>query len=88
MLASAACVFIWTAQVGRSAVKYGQRAYRYIYLDAGHIGQNLHLAAEALGLGCCMAAALLDDEANRILGVDGEEETVLYMGAVGRYQGL
>jgi SagB-type dehydrogenase family enzyme len=86
-LAAAACVFVWTALIGRSAVKYGQRAYRYIYLDAGHIGQNLHLAAEGLGLGCCMIGALYDDEVNGIVGADGEEETVLYLGAVGRSQG-
>jgi len=84
MLSSAACVFIWTAVVGRSEWKYGQRAYRYIYLDAGHLGGNLHLAAEALNLGTCMVGALYDDLVNELLGVDGIEETVIYMAPVGR----
>src|SRR4030042_4372899 len=42
---AAQVTFIWTAIVERSRWKYRQRAYRYIYLDAGHIGENLYLAA-------------------------------------------
>ncbi len=40
MAADAQVVFIWSAIVERSRWKYRQRAYRYIYLDAGHIAQN------------------------------------------------
>jgi SagB-type dehydrogenase family enzyme len=83
-LSEAAAVFVWTAVFGRSKWKYKQRAYRYVYLDAGHIAQNVALAAVALGLGSCQVAALYDDEVNAILGVDGEEESILYMTAVGR----
>jgi len=75
--------FIWSAVVERSRWKYRQRAYRYIYLDAGHIAQNLYLAAEALGLGACAIGALFDDRVNNIIGVDGIEETVIYMATVG-----
>jgi SagB-type dehydrogenase family enzyme len=49
--------FVWTAVVERSKWKYRERAYRYIYLDAGHVGQNLYLAAGALGLGECAIGA-------------------------------
>lgn len=83
-LAEAAAVFVWTAVFGRSKWKYRQRAYRYVYLDAGHIAQNLALAAAALGLGSCQIAALYDDEVNGLLGLDGAEESVVYMSAVGR----
>ncbi len=83
MCAEAALLLIWTAVVGRSARKYSQRAYRYIYLDAGHLAQNVALACVALDLGCCMIGALFDDEVNAILGVDGRDETVLYMAAIG-----
>jgi SagB-type dehydrogenase family enzyme len=75
--------FIWSAVVERSKWKYRQRAYRYIYLDAGHVAQNLYLAAEALGLGVCAIGALFDDKVNSIIGVDGVEETVIYMATVG-----
>jgi SagB-type dehydrogenase family enzyme len=83
MAYSAAAVFIWTAIFARSKWKYSERAYRYVYLDAGHIAQNLALAAVSLGLGTCQIGALYDDEVNSLIDVDGEEESVLYMTAVG-----
>ena len=83
MCADAAVVFVWTAIIQRSRWKYGQRAYRYIYLDAGHIAENLALAAASLDLGSCQIGALFDDEVNRIIEVDGIEETVVYMTCVG-----
>jgi len=83
MCAEAAVVFVWTGVFGRSKWKYGQRAYRYVYLDAGHIGHALALAAVGLGLGSCQVGALYDDDVNRLLGVDGVEESVVYMSVVG-----
>lgn len=83
MIGDAGVVFLWTAVFGRSAVKYHQRAYRYVYLDAAHIAQNLLLAASALSLSACPIAALYDEEINGILGVDGHKESILYMASVG-----
>jgi len=76
-------VFVWTAIFERSKWKYKQRAYRYVYLDAGHIAQNVALAAVALGLGSCQIAALYD-EANALLSVDGVDESAIYMTVVGK----
>ena len=84
MLKKCAVSFIWTAVIERGRWKYQQRAYRYIYLDAGHVCQNLYLACEALGLGCCAIAAFDDDALNQILDVDGKEEFVIYLATVGR----
>jgi SagB-type dehydrogenase family enzyme len=84
MLEEAACVFIWTAIVERSKWKYGERAYRYIYMDAGHIGQNLYLGAVGLGLGCCTVGAFFDEEMDHLIGIDGKEEITIYLGAIGR----
>jgi SagB-type dehydrogenase family enzyme len=84
MLEEASCVFIWTAIVARSKWKYRERAYRYIYMDAGHMGQNLYLAATAMNLGCCTVGAFYDEEVDRIIGVDGREEISIYLGAIGR----
>jgi SagB-type dehydrogenase family enzyme len=83
IVATAQVTFIWTAMVERSKWKYRQRAYRYIYLDAGHIAQNLYLAGTAEGLGVCGIGALFDDAVNALIGVDGTEETVVYMASVG-----
>lgn len=79
-----AVLFIWTAVVLRSMGKYRNRCIRYIFMDAGHIGQNLQLASTAMGLGCCPIGAFYDDEINQILGIDGEEETAIYLSTVGK----
>ena len=83
MVMAAQVTFIWTAIVERSRWKYRQRAYRYLYLDAGHIGENLYLAAGALGLGCCTIGAFFDDKVNAVIGVDGVEETAIYLSTIG-----
>ena len=83
LVADAQVTFIWSAVLERGKWKYRERAYRYIYIDAGHIAQNLYLAAEGLGLGACTIGAFFDDDVNRLIGVDGSEETVIYLGCVG-----
>mgnify|MGYP001114764929 CR=1 FL=1 len=83
MCAAAGAVFVWTAIFARSKWKYAQRAYRYVYLDAGHIAENLALAAVSLGLGTCQVGALFDDEVNKLIEVDGTAESVIYMSVVG-----
>jgi SagB-type dehydrogenase family enzyme len=83
MFLGAAAIFVWTAISDRSKWKYRQRAYRYVYLDAGHIAQNLALTATSIGLGSCQVGAFYDDEVNRIVGVDGTEESTIYLSVVG-----
>lgn len=83
MCAESPVVFVWSAIFERSKWKYSQRAYRYIYLDAGHIAENLALAATSIELGTCQIAALYDDIANELFGLDGQEESIIYMSVVG-----
>ena len=80
----ASVVFIWSAVFQRSKWKYLQRAYRYVFLDAAHIAQNLALAAQGLGLGSCQIGALYDDDLNKLLDFNPEEESVIHMSSVGR----
>ncbi len=84
MVARAAAVFVWTAVYERSRWKYRERAYRYVYLDAGHMAAQLSLAAAALGLGSCQIGAFYDSEVDTLLGVDGVDEGTVYLSAVGR----
>jgi SagB-type dehydrogenase family enzyme len=79
----AAVVFLWSAIFQRSKWKYLQRAYRYIFLDAGHIAQNLAIGADALDLGSWQIGAIYDDELNNLLSLDSETESVIYLSTVG-----
>lgn len=83
MCVDSSVVFIWTAVFRRSIWKYSQRAYRYIYLDAGHIAQNLALAAVSLGYGSCEIGAFFDDEINSIVSIDEADESTICLSVVG-----
>jgi len=80
----AAVVFIWTAMMLRCMVKYRDRAVRYIPMDLGHVCQNVQLAATAMNLGSCPIGAFFDDDINRLLEIDGEDETALYLITIGK----
>ena len=82
-LGAAGAVFIWTGVLNRARWKYRERAIRYLFLDAGHICQNLMLAATALNLGVCPVGAFYDEEVERLVQADGVEEVALYLAAVG-----
>ena len=72
-----------SAVLSRSSFKYGQRAYRFALLEAGHIAQNILLAAESLGLGALPVGGFFDDELNSLLNLDGCQEVVVYLVLVG-----
>ena len=56
--------------------KYGQRGIRYAHIEAGHIAQNIHLQAVALGLGSVPIGAFSDKEVEEILSLSPEQEPV------------
>jgi SagB-type dehydrogenase family enzyme len=82
-LAEAGAVFIWTGVLNRARWKYRERAVRYLFLDAGHICQNLMLAATALNLGVCPVGAFFDEEVEALVEADRQEEVALYLASVG-----
>jgi SagB-type dehydrogenase family enzyme len=79
-----AATFIFTAVAYRTYWRYGERGYRYMHLDAGHVCQNLYLAAEAIGGGACAIGAFYDDELNDLLGLDGVEQYTIYIAPTGK----
>ncbi|MDW7732618.1 MAG: SagB/ThcOx family dehydrogenase, partial [Methanolobus sp.] len=81
---NSAVTFIWTAVPYRMKWRYGERGYRYLHLDAGHVCQNLYLSAQSVGCGVCAIAAFLDDNMNALLRIDGEKEFTIYIATVGR----
>jgi SagB-type dehydrogenase family enzyme len=77
-------VFLWTAVPYRMTWQYGERGYRELHIDAGHVCQNLYLAAEAIGCGVCAVAAFDDDAMNGLLGIDGTGQFLIYLATVGK----
>lgn len=80
----AGVVFLWVAVPYRMTWRYGERGYRELHKDAGHICQNLYLAAETVGCGVCAIAAYDDDVMGTILGIDRGEQFVIYLATVGK----
>ena len=76
-------VFYWTMVAYRVEWRYGIYAHRTALIDVGHLGQNLYLACTAAGLGCCGVAAFYHDLCNKVFGLDGNEEYVVYTTPVG-----
>ena len=77
-------VFLWTAVPYRMTWRYGERGYRDLHLDAGHVCQNLYLSAEAVGCGVCAIAAFDDDAMNELLGINGKDQFLIYLATVGK----
>jgi SagB-type dehydrogenase family enzyme len=82
-LVESAAVVAMTAMFWRSRFKYGARAYRFALMEAGHVGQNLLLAAAALGLDAVPLGGFFDREVDAFLGVDGIYEASLYLVPLG-----
>lgn len=81
---NSAVTFIWVANVQRTIWRYCQRGYRYLYLDAGHVCQNLYLLAESIGCGVCAIGAYDDDAVNNLFDLDGVDQFVIYMATLGK----
>ena len=84
MVKESAVTLVWTALPERMTWKFGPRAYRYLFLDAGHVCENLYLAAQTIQVGVCALGAFYDDNLNDALGVDGEMEFAVYGATVGK----
>jgi len=82
-ITGAACGVLLTNVFQRYAWRYGPRGYRYALIDSGHIGENLRLAATAAGLGHASSLRFHDDALNTVLGIDGREEAVCALHALG-----
>jgi SagB-type dehydrogenase family enzyme len=80
----AAVAIVLTAVFWRAQRKYGERGYRYVLLEAGHIGQNLSLICAALGLSCCALGGTRDEAVEKLLDIDGVTESVVYAVAIGK----
>jgi SagB-type dehydrogenase family enzyme len=79
----ASVVFILSGIPLRTRLKYGERGYRFMLMEAGHICQNALLTATSLRLGAFPIAGFIDAEVDRLIGIDGLEEVSLYLVPIG-----
>lgn len=84
LVCGSAALLLMTAMFWRSRFKYGQRAYRFTLIEAGHVGQNLSLAATALGLETVPLGGFYDRLVDDFVGADGLNEATLYLFPVAR----
>ncbi|MBR8830296.1 MAG: hypothetical protein N5P05_003391 [Chroococcopsis gigantea SAG 12.99] len=79
----AGAVVFHTADLKKAVARWGDRSYRYLHMDAGHLGQRLNLAAVYLNLGVSGIAGFFDDQVNEVLGIPADE-AVIYITTLGR----
>jgi SagB-type dehydrogenase family enzyme len=79
-----AVVFYWSCIPYRGEWRYHVGAHKVMLLDAGHVGQNLYLAAEAIGCGTCAIAAYNQKVCDSLLEIDGVDEFTIYVSPVGK----
>jgi len=78
-----AAIVVYTAPADESITAYGDRAYRYLHVEAGMAGQRLQLAAQAHGIGACGIGGFFDDEAATLVDCNAND-FVLYLVTIGR----
>ncbi len=79
----AGAVIFHTSNLAAAVARYGDRAYRYLHMDAGHLGQRLNLAATRRQIGVSGIAGFFDDQVNELLSIPAEE-AVLYITTIGQ----
>jgi len=83
---NASLIVFLTSVFWRTQNKYGERGYRFILQESGHIGQNVYLVSEALSLECCALGGfrISDEQIEELLDIDGITESLVYAIAIGK----
>ncbi len=80
----AGVVVLISAVLERTKRKYGERGYRYVLLDLGHLGQNIYLSCTAQQLAVMTTCGFFDDLGNDLLKLDGINESLMYVAFIGK----
>lgn len=87
LVKAAAAAILVSAIFFRSVFKYGERGYRFVLLEAGHVVQNALLAARGHDLAAVPVGGYVDREVDRAMGLDGLHESVVYCMLLGPREG-
>jgi SagB-type dehydrogenase family enzyme len=85
LVCTASAVVLLSAVFFRSTFKYGDRGYRFVLLEAGHVAQNIILTATGLGGAAVPIGGYFDREVDDVLGVNGIDESVVYAVLLGSH---
>ncbi len=82
-VADSSVFLVITAIPGRSAIKYANKSLRYIFIEAGHLSQNILLLAEKHKIHTCPIGGFYEDKLNKLLRIDRTNEKAIYSIAIG-----
>jgi SagB-type dehydrogenase family enzyme len=83
-VSKSAVIFAWSCIPYRAEYKFDLTAHKKILIDVGHVCQNLYLACESIDLGTCAIGIYDQKLMDTMLGLDGEDEFVIYLAAIGK----
>ena len=81
---NASMVILFTGVFNRTQSKYGERGYRYVLIEAGHIAENISLVGQALDIKCCCFGGTNDEALEELMDIDGITESMLYAVVIGK----
>ncbi len=76
-------MLIMVARSLKTTYRYGDRGFRYIYMDSAYISENIYLASTHYGVGTCAIGAFSDKAFNEFLSLDGVSDFVVLANTVG-----
>lgn len=79
----ASVIFVWSTIPYRAEWKFDVQAHKKILIDVGHVCQNLYIAGESIERGVCAIGIYNQEMMDEVLGLDGDEELVIYAASVG-----
>ncbi len=85
LIPGADVALIITSVIDRSLAKYGERGYRFILIEVGHLAQNISLVCESLGFNSVCMGGFYEKDLADLLSTDIRSEPVQYVILLGAH---
>ena len=80
------CAVVFSSIAWRNAWKYEARSYRHWFWDGGVVAANMLAVASAEEIDAKLYMGFVDDEINKLIGVDGKKEAAIAVVSLGHAQ--